>query len=37
LAPSAVAIRGEKIRDLGGISYTTPKEMTLEDIKTTQK
>lgn len=36
-APSAIAMRNEKIRQLGNIPYPQPKEMTLEDIKTTQK
>jgi N-ethylmaleimide reductase len=35
-APSSVAIRGETIYALGGINFTAPKAMTLDDIKTTQ-
>ena len=36
-APSAIALRGQKILQLGGISYPTPKEMTLQDIEITLK
>ena len=31
-APSAVALRGEKIHQLGKADYPTPKEMALKDI-----
>lgn len=34
-APSAVALRGEKISELGNADYPTPKEMTPKDIETT--
>jgi N-ethylmaleimide reductase len=35
-APSALAIRAETIQALKGASYPVPKEMTPDDIKTTQ-